>query len=282
MKIVSLIPSATEIVSALGAADELIGRSHECDTPASVRDLPVLTAPRVDPNGTSREIDDRVRHIQESYYVDADMLKQLAPDVILAHAQCEACDLSGARVVSLEPTRLSDVMDDIERVAAALERVEQGKTLRAALEARIHAAAERTRDLAHKPSVATVEWIDPLMAAANWMPELIELAGGINLFGQAGAHTPYLEWDDLWAHDPDVILVMLRGCDIDAARAHMPPLTQQPGWSTLRAVREGRVYLTDGSQYFNRPGPRLVESLEILIEILHGVDHEGTGWVRFE
>ncbi len=300
MKIVSLIPSATEIVSALGAADQLVGRSHECDTPASVRDLLVLTAPKFDPNGTSREIDDRVRYILENalsvYHVDADMLKRLAPDVIITQAQCEvcavslrdvesaveSCGLTGTRIVSLEPNRLSDVMDDIERVAAALERVEQGKVLRTALEARINAIAERTRDLPHKPSAATVEWIDPLMAAGNWVPELIELAGGINLFGQAGAHAPYLEWDDLWAHDPDVIIVMPCGFDIDTTRAQMPPLTQQPGWSTLRAVREGHVYLTDGNQYFNRPGPRLVESLEILTEILHGVDHEGTGWIRFE
>ncbi len=302
MKIVSLIPSATEIVSALGAVDQLVGRSHECDTPAQVRDLPALTEPKFDPDGTSREIDDRVRHILENalsvYHVDAELLKQLAPDVIITQAQCEVCAVSlgdvekavescglvGTRIVSLEPNRLSDVMDDLERVAAALDVVERGKELRAALDSRIKVIADRTRDLPHKPSVATVEWIDPLMAAANWVPELIDLAGGVNLFGQAGTHAPYLEWDDLWAHDPDVIIVMPCGYDINTSREQMPPLTHQPGWSTLRAVREGRVYLTDGNQYFNRPGPRLVESLEILTEILHGFDygHQGTGWVRFD
>jgi iron complex transport system substrate-binding protein len=145
--------------------------------------------------------------------------------------------------------------------------------------------ARRAGALTVKPTVACVEWIDPLMAGGNWIPELVEMAGGVALFGKAGHHSPWMTWDDLWAADPDVIAVMPCGFDIERSRDEMGALTTQPGWKTLRAIREGRVYLTDGNQYFNRPGPRLVESLEILAEVIHPeafhFGHEGRGWVKF-
>jgi iron complex transport system substrate-binding protein len=132
--------------------------------------------------------------------------------------------------------------------------------------------------------VATIEWIDPLMAAGNWMPELVEMAGGHNLFGTAGAHSPWLTWDELRRADPDILIVLPCGYDMDKTEQEMPPLTTRPDWPALRAVRTGQVFITDGNQYFNRPGPRLVESLEILAEILHPghfqFGHEGTGWRR--
>ncbi len=303
MRIVSLIPSATEIVAALGFADQLVGRSHECDHPAGIVQLPALTAPKFDPKGSSREIDDRVQLIlQESlsvYRVDDALLAQLHPDVIITQAQCEVCAVSldevkrvaqsvlsaDAHIVSLEPNTLADVLADIERVASALGVAEHGMSVRSNIEARMTAIAAQAADL-EKVTVATVEWIDPLMAAGNWMPELIEMAGGINLFGKAGAHSPWMEWDDLWAADPDRIIVLPCGYDIDKTRQEMPALTSQPGWATLRAVRDGHVYLTDGNQFFNRPGPRLLESLEILAEILHpttfNFGHSGSAWVRLE
>ncbi len=303
-RIVSLIPSATEIVCALGFEAELVGRSHECDYPPAVRALPALTEPKFDVRGTSREIDDRVQDVLQNalsvYKVDEAKLNQLAPDVIVTQAQCEVCAVSlsevervareclttPAQIVSLEPMRLADVTADILRVAEALYAPERGAELTLKLQLRLDDLARRAGELTVRPTVACVEWIDPLMAGGNWIPELVTMAGGAALFAKAGQHSPWIHWDDLWAADPDVIAVMPCGFGIERSRAEMAALTNQPGWKSLRAIREGRVYLTDGNQYFNRPGPRLVESLEILAEIMHPeafhFGHEGTGWVRFD
>lgn len=302
-RIVSLIPSATEIVCALGFEADLVGRSHECDYPPSVLSLPILTEPKLDVNGNSREIDDRVKAILRDavsvYRVFDDRLNDLKPDIIVTQAMCEVCAVSleevqrvtreclsaPAELVSLEPNALEAVFADIQRVADALHAPERGAAKIAEMRQRMEGIAARSRKQLNKPTVALVEWIDPLMAAGNWMPELVEMAGGVNLFGAAGQHSPWLEWDDLWASDPDVIVILPCGFAIERARSEMPALTRQPGWATLRAVREGRVYLTDGNQYFNRPGPRLVESLEILAEIFHpqtfDFGHEGSGWVKY-
>lgn len=299
-RIVSLIPSATEIICALGFESALVGRSHECDYPASVQRLPALTAPKFDPDGTSYAIDRRVKAIlQEAlsvYRVDAERLRTLRPDVIVTQAQCEVCAVSvqdveqavsdwldaRPRIVSLAPSALTDVWADIERVAVALGAPERGRELVAALRRRIAAVVERVGAAAERPRVACIEWIDPLMAAGNWMPELIEMAGGINLFGEAGRHSPWLDWEHVVAADPDVILILPCGFDITRSRRELPRLTGRPEWPALRAVRSGRVYLTDGNHYFNRPGPRLAESLEIVAEILHPLrcrfGHEGHGW----
>jgi iron complex transport system substrate-binding protein len=301
-RIVSLVPSATEIVCALGFEAALVGRSHECDFPPSVRRLPALTAPKFDPDGTSYEVDQRVKAIlQEAlavYRVDADLLKGLRPQVIVTQAQCEVCAVSlreveaavaawlgeGPRIVALAPGALADVWGDVQRVGDALGVPENATTLLRGLHRRIEAIEADVRALPERPSVACVEWLEPLMAAGNWMPELVEMVGGVNLFGSAGEHSLWLEWTELAAADPDVILVLPCGYGIEQTRRELSALTGRPGWATLRAVREGRVCLADGNQYFNRPGPRLVESLEILAEVLHpgAVDygHEGRGWQR--
>jgi len=299
-QIVSLIPSSTEIVCALGFESQLVGRSHECDYPEAVRRLPVCTEPKFNPEGSSYEIDRRVKAILDQalsvYRVHGDVLKELRPDVIITQAQCEVCAVSlreveeavaewvGSRpqIISLEPKTLSDVWAGIVRVAAALGVPERGAELVKTLKQRVFAIAAMARTLPPGPSVACVEWIDPLMAAGNWMPELVEMAGGINLFGEAGKHSPWMKWEELVEKDPNAIVVLPCGFDIKRTREEIPALTRRPEWSRLRAVQTGRVYVTDGNQYFNRPGPRLVESLEILAEILHpGVfrfGHEGTGW----
>ncbi len=304
MRIVSLIPSATEIVCALGLQAHLVGRSHECDYPAAVRDLPALTEPKFDVNGSSREIDERVKNVLRDalavYRVDEALLNDLKPDIIVTQAQCEVCAVSlsevervvreyldaDARIVSLEPMQTADLFADIQRVADACGVSERGASLTADLRSRMDAIAAQTADLTDKSTVACIEWIDPLMAGGNWVPELVQMAGGVELFGKAGQHSPWLFWDDLWASDPDAIVVLACGFDIARARQEMPALTRQPGWNSLRAIRNGQVYLTDGNQYFNRPGPRLVESLEILAEILHpdvfDFGHEGAGWVRYQ
>ena len=302
-RIVSLIPSATEIVAALGFESDLVGRSHECDYPPEVTALPPLTAPKFDVYGTSREIDDRVKMVLQNaisvYLVDEKKLDELKPDIIVTQAQCEVCAVSlsevervvrvclssSAQFVSLEPNQVADVLADILRVAEVLHAPERGAELTLKLQLRMDDIAKRSADLTTRPTVACIEWIDPLMAGGNWVPELVEMAGGIALFGKAGAHSPWLDWDDLWAADPDVIVVLPCGFDIERSRQEMPALTSKPGWKSLRAIREGRVYLTDGNQYFNRPGPRLVESLEILAEILHPeafhFGHEGRGWEKY-
>jgi iron complex transport system substrate-binding protein len=298
-RIVSLLASATEIVCALGFEDDLVGRSHECDFPESVRRLPVCTEPKLPVNGTSREIDESVRAIvaraTSVYRVHPEVLERLRPDVIVTQTQCEVCAVSLAdveaalcevvgsrpRLVALEPNALEDVWADIGRVALALGAPECGARLVAALRARMESVAARARGLP-RPRVACIEWIDPLMAAGNWMPELVALAGGENVFGEAGRHAPDLRWEDLVAADPDVILVMPCGFDLARSRADLPVLTRRPEWPRLRAVRSGRVVLADGNQYFNRPGPRLAESLEILAEVLHPgafpARFEGRGW----
>ena len=301
-RIASLLASATEIVAALGFRDAMVARSHECDYPHDVRTLPAVTETKIRLDAPSAAIDKDVKTLIEHglsvYKVDAPRLRVLAPDVVVTQTQCEVCavgpkDLdealahwTGRRpvVVSLAPNALADVWADIRRVAAALGAPERGDRLVESLSRRMADIAARAAALDHRPSVACIEWIEPLMAAGNWMPELVDMAGGRNLFGEAGKHSPWLTWEAIVAADPEVILVLPCGFDIPRTRAEMGPLLAPPEWRTLRAVREGRVHLMDGNQFFNRPGPRLAESLEILAEILHpGVfrfGHEGRGWVR--
>lgn len=301
-KIISLIASATEIVCALGLEESLVGRSHECDFPESVKRLPACTEPKFNVQGTSAAIDERVKALLRQalsvYRVDADKLRQLRPDVIVTQVQCEVCAVSlkdveqavcswvesRPKIVSLAPNQLSDVWADIRRVAEALGTAERGEALVHRLQERTDEIARRARGLARRPTIACIEWIDPLMSAGNWMPELVDMAGGVLLFGVAGQHSPRLSWEQFCAADPEVILVMPCGWDIAKSRQEIGVLVQKPEWAGLRAVSEGRVYLADGNQYFNRPGPRLVESLEILAEALHrdcfDFGHEKAGWQR--
>lgn len=303
MKIVSLLPSSTEIVCALGLQDSLVGRSHECDYPADVTALPILTAPKFNPDGRSYEINERVKAIlQEAasvYRVDADLLKNLSPDYVVTQSQCDVCAVSfdevqrvvcdyldtDAHVISLEPNALDDVFADIQRVADALSIPEKGKDLIASMQNRIDAIADKVSSL-DKPTMASIEWIDPLMAGGNWMPTLVEKAGGIELFGKANEHSHWITWDDLKEADPDILVMMPCGYNIDKTLSEMPALSNRPDWQTLRAVQNNQVYITDGNQYFNRPGPRLVESVEILAEILHpahfGSGHQYSGWIKYE
>jgi iron complex transport system substrate-binding protein len=285
MRIVSLIASATEVVAALGLEDQLVGRSHECDYPESVRRLPVCTSPKFAVSGSSADIDRRVKETLQAetsvYAVDAKLLDELRPDVIVTQAQCEVCAVSlrdveaavaGMRgrpkIVSLNPNSLADVWSDVRAVAAAVGVRDRGESLIAGWQGRMRAVSERVRGRP-RPAVACIEWVDPLMAAGNWVPELVELAGGINLFGEAGKHSPWMTWDDLVRRDPEVIVVMPCGFDLPRTKAELPALTERPGWESLKAVRTGRVWAADGNAYFNRPGPRLVEALELLAEAFH-------------
>jgi iron complex transport system substrate-binding protein len=302
MRIVSLIASATEIVCRLGFEKDLVGRSHECDYPETVKILPVCTGPKFDPDGTSYEIDQRVKAIVQEglsvYRVDGEKLRDLEPDVIVTQSQCEVCAVSlrdveravcawlrrCPRLVSLAPNSLADVWVDIANVADALGVPERGDELVAELGARMAAIAARTATATVRPRVACIEWLDPLMAAGNWVPELVEIAGGVNLFGAAGTHAPWMTWEELCRADPDVIVLLPCGFDIARCVRDLPALAQRDEWPRLRAVQQGTVFATDGNAFFNRPGPRLAESLEILAELLHPEQchfgHEGTGWQR--
>ena len=298
-RVVSLLPSATEIAVALGLGGQLFGRSHECDFPPFVRDLPVLTATKLEKGLTSRQIDDRVQEIVRQglsvYEVDTDRLRALRPDVILTQAQCAVCAVTPADLeqaladwtgtapilVSLAPDDLDDVWSDLQRVGDAVGARPAADAAVAELRRRMRALSAGVPPRRPRPTVAAIEWIDPLMAAGNWVPQLIEAAGGEPLFATAGQHSPWLEWEALVAADPDVIVLMPCGFQIPQTLADLAPLTGRAGWGQLSAVRKGRVFVADGHHYFNRPGPRLVESAQIIADTLRDTDAaQGPGWRR--
>lgn len=287
LRIVSLIASASEIVHALGLTPQQVGRSHECDFPDEIRALPVCTAPAIDVNGDSAEIDRRVKQqvagALSVYRVFRGVLDTLQPTHIITQTQCKVCAVSlddveralagsltcRPKLIALEPNALADIWKGIRSVAAACGVAERGDNVVRELQTRMHDIAARVCQAVTRPRVACIEWHEPLMAAGNWVPELVQMAGACNLFGQAGMHSPWMNWEELAAADPDIIVTSPCGFDLARTRSEMYWLTQRPEWPNLRAVQSGRVFLADGNQYMNRPGPRIVESLEILAEILH-------------
>lgn len=304
MRVVSLIASATEIVTALGCESNLVGRSHECDYPESIKKLPIVTETKFAADGTSYQIDQRIKAILQEglsvYRVKASLLKELQPEVILTQTQCEVCAVSlkdvematcswlesHPKIVSLHPNSLEDLWKDICKVAQALNIPQKGESLILQLQNRIQFLHQdclnQLKSRKRKPRVACIEWLAPLMAAGNWVPELVELAGGENLLGEAGKHSPWMDWDQLVRLNPDIIVIMPCGFDIARIQSELFNLTGHPLWKTLSAVQSSQVYLVDGNQFFNRPGPRLVESLEILGEIFYRDPSrekwKGTGW----
>lgn len=299
-RIVSLLPAATEIVAALGALDLLVGRSHACDFPAAVEALPSLTQPRLDPQLGSAALNRSVRATLEAvlslYQIDAEALRALAPDIVLTQTLCAACavqpdDLAAALqswtgtqpvIIALSAMRLDEVYADITDIAAALGRRLAGEALVTRIGARF--AGVSARITPYRPvRAAVIEWLDPLMAGGNWLPELVEIAGGEPLLARAGAHSPWLAAGALEAADPDMLLLTPCGFTLARIRAEAAGFLARPEIAALRAVREGRVFALDGNAYFNRPGPRLADSAEILAEILHPPDvnrFEGRAWMR--
>jgi iron complex transport system substrate-binding protein len=302
-RIVSLIASATEIVHALGLGPQQVARSHECDWPPDVLALPALTSTKFKVAGaSSAEIDRSVKGLVEQglavYEVDAQGLEAIRPDLIVTQDQCEVCAVSladveravcawtrhPAAIVSCRPHSLADVDADIRRIATAAGVPARGE----ALVKLMSAGLDRVRAaVADRPPrrLAFIEWIEPAMSGGHWMPELIAAAGGLSLFGETGSTSPWITWDAVAAGDPDVILVGPCGYDIATTRRAMRELDGNAIWPSLRAVREGRVFVADGNAFFNRPGPRLVESAEILAEVLHpevcDFGHRGSGYVAF-
>ncbi|MCP6759509.1 MAG: cobalamin-binding protein [Fischerella sp. CENA71] len=288
LRIVSLIPSGTEILAILGLTDAVVGRSHECDYPPEIQDRPICTQPRLKTNVPSSEIHNEVNQLIQSalsiYEIKTDLLERLQPTHIVTQDQCDVCAVSLSEVekavaeltqakpqiISLQPNFLRDVWADIERVANTFQ-VDALKVLEN-LEARVKIVAQKTQGLSQTeklPKVACIEWTDPLMVAGNWIPELVTFAGGEPLFSFTGHAATQLKWENLIASNPDIIIFMPCGFDLNRTRQDTELLTKRPEWQNLHANQTGRVYITDGNSYFNRPGPRLVDSLEIMAEILH-------------
>jgi iron complex transport system substrate-binding protein len=300
LRIVSLIASASEIIASLGLSRYQVGRSHECDFPPEILTLPICTSPSFPTDGSSAEIDRRVKerlaNALSVYEVSREALDALQPTHVITQTQCKVCAVSledveralmgwvssRPKLVALEPNSLADIWTDILRVADACGVPERGQEVATELQMTMRAISERACASPSRPRVACIEWQEPLMAAGNWVPELIEMAGAVNLFGRAGEHSPWMQWSELLDADPDVIIVTPCGFDLTRTTSEMYWLTNRPEWQTLQAVKNCQVYLTDGNQYFNRPGPRMVDSLQILAEILHpevfAPTLEGAAW----
>ncbi len=298
MRILSLLASATEMIAALGCLDQMVGRSHECDYPAAVGALPVVSTVQIDITASSAQIDAQVKHLARKksdredtalkalsiYALDIAKLQALRPDVIFTQTQCEVCAVSERDVtqalalltgfkpiiVSLSPYRLQDVWEDLLRVGRVLEKGAQAQALVEVYQQRLSDLAIRTASFASRPRVAVLEWLDPLMGAGNWTPELVVYAGGENLFGEIGQHSPWLIWRDLQAADPDVIVLAPCGYGLERTMQDVPLLQKHPAWADLKAVRNKSVFALDGNSYLNRSGPRLVESAELLGQMLWG------------
>lgn len=286
MNIVSLLPSATEIICELGLRDQLVGVSHECDYPVSVQTLPAVTQSRIPGDLGSDDIDRLVREqVQEgqSLYTLRDQeLAALRPDLIVTQTLCDVCAVGEAevqralsrlpgspRVLHLEPARLEEVFDSLEQVGQAAGRDAYACQVTDRLRQRVEAVRCRSAPIETRRSVVFLEWIDPPFSAGHWTPELIQIAGGQESLGQPGQNSQTLTWDRIFEADPDVMVIAC--CGFDAARtlAEFPSLQQRPGFDRLRCVQAGEVHIIDGNAYFNRPGPRLVDSLEILAHLLH-------------
>jgi iron complex transport system substrate-binding protein len=300
-RIVSLLASGTELVCALGAGDLLVGRSHECDYPEWVKRLPSVSRPTFDIAGTSRQIDERVRaRLRDKlplYEVDEGALAALAPDVLITQTHCQVCAVSAAdlahaarpallcqQVVALETGTLDAILEGFRNVARVLDLAEAGDRLVHDVAASLESLSEATRRLP-RPSVACLEWLDPIFAMGNWGPELVELAGGTSLLGRPGQHSTSLPWQAVQAADPDVLVVAPCGFGLERTLSEVHRLAEHPGWHRLRAVREGRVFVADGNLYFNRSGPSVFETPWLLAEMLHPAHfaprHEGRAWRRW-
>ncbi len=289
-RIVSLLAAGTEILYALGLGDRVVAISHECDYPVEATFKPRVTSTHIDAAADSLKIDQQVRELSAAgaslYDVDVDRLASLAPDLIVTQVQCDVCAVSehllraalakrdvfkSTAVVTLNPVSLDAVFDDILRVGEAAGRLDTAREYVAGLKSRVAVVQTVTASLADeaRPRVICLEWIEPPIVAANWMPRLVEIAGGRNGLTKAAQRSGPTKWENVVSYDPEVIVVMPCGFPLERALSEAPRLQSFPHWSGLHAVRDGRVYAVDGNAYFNRSGPRIVDSLEILAGLIH-------------
>ena len=300
MRIVSLLPSATEIVCALGLDDHLVGVSHSCNFPSDIAGLPNVTSTHVPYDQASDVIDAYVReHLtghEALYDLDIDTLHELQPDVVVSQALCDVCAVATGDVVTaleglpskpelidLTPSTLDDVFDDILRVGRELGAGEQAAAVVTALKRRRDRVSETT--VSRRPRVAFLEWLVPPFNGGHWNPELVQLAGGTDLLGSHGKPSTTLDWERLAAADPDVLFIACCGFPVERTMRDVERLAREPLWNSLRAVRTGRVYVADGNAYFSSPGPRLIDGLEIMAHALHPDCHplpDGAPLVRLQ
>ena len=302
-KIVTLIPSATEIVAFLGKKNLIVGRSHECDYPKDLNKIKKLTSPKISIDGTSREIHNQITGIIENslsvYKVDVNELKKLNPDVVITQAHCEVCAVSFSevekiiasfmnkktKIISLQPNTLDDVFNDINRVAQGLNIDEiTTKNLIKPLEERVKNIQIKSL-MQKKKKIACIEWIDPLMAAGNWIPEMVKISGGEDVFGKSGKDSHWIKFDEIQSYNPEIIIFLPCGYNIKKTKKEADSLLKNEKWQSLKAFKNKQIFIVDGNQFFNRPGPRLVESLEIFAEIIHPniyeYNHKNLNWINF-
>ncbi len=303
-KIVTLIPSATEIVAFLGKKDLIVGRSHECDYPKDLSRIIKLTSPKINVEGKSGEIHKQINEILENslsvYKVDIKELKKLEPDIVVTQAHCEVCAVSlseveeivtkhlneKTKIISLQPNTLSEVFDDIRKVAKGLNLDQKtSENLIKPLEQRVKNIQIKSLKQ-KKRTVACIEWIEPLMAAGNWIPEMVKISGGEDIFGKSGKDSHWIRFDEIKSYDPEIIIFLPCGYNIEKTKDEVENLLiKENKWSNLKAFKDKEFFVVDGNQFFNRPGPRLVESLEIFAEIIHpnlfNFNHKQSGWINF-
>ncbi len=288
MRIVSLLPSTTEIAYALGLGQQVVGVTHECDAPPQVQGTPIVTRSALDhTTASSAEIDRVVRgQLRDQlsiYHLDTELLAALQPDLILTQALCDVCavsfatvqravrDLGGTpRILSLEPTDLEGIFATITAVGAATGQDAAAATLLGTLRARVEYVRQRSAQVPYRPRVACLEWLDPPFGPGHWLPELVEIAGGHAGLGQAGQPSTRITWEEVLAFAPEVLIIT--PCGFDLARTTVEAAAILPtrhGWADLPAVRNGRVYALDGNAYLSRPGPRIVDGLELLARLIH-------------
>jgi iron complex transport system substrate-binding protein len=288
MRVVSLLPSATEICYALGI--DPVGVSHECDYPPAARSKPVVNDVRIDPDTDSAAINEQVATAEQNggiYEIDADLLADLDPDLIITQGLCDVCAVDqvlvsdvidahdiDAEVLTTDTHLLADLYDDVRRIGAATDREERAAELITDLKGRIEALRNRTAAIDERPTVAVFDWMDPVMVAGHWVPELVAAAGGRYPLMETGGRSRPWEWEEIREADPDLIVVSPCGFELEQIQAHLDDLTERPGWEDLTAVRNDRVSLLDGHNYVNRPGPRLVDTAEHLAGLVHPDEFE--------
>jgi iron complex transport system substrate-binding protein len=303
-RIISLLPAATEIVCALGLEHQLVGRSHECDYPESVKVLPVCSSAKFLSGSDSAAIDRQVKEILSEtlsiYTIDKELIRKLAPDVIITQAQCEVCAVSlsdvelalkdlldkECRIISLSPNSLEDIYNDISYLATQLGVEKAGTELLELAEERTDIIRHKLKFIVQKPKVVCIEWLSPLMVAGNWTPEIIDIAGGTPVLSEKAKHSPYVDFQSIREEDPDILVIMPCGFSVQRTLQEISLLLELPDWSDLKAVKDQRVYIADGNQYFNRSGPRITDSIEIMAEIINPKQfifgYEGNGWLSFK
>jgi iron complex transport system substrate-binding protein len=292
MRICSLLPSATEVIALLGLSDELVGISHECDYPPSVRSVPIMVEPLIPPHGlASADIDRQVSQLvaagQRLYRLKDHLLGQAQPDLILSQDLCHVCAVTPDQlhdapcslpqqptVLTLNPRTVHDVIDDVVRIGDAAGRSAEGHRLAAHLRDRLEAIRTRVQGISQRPRVACIEWLSPLYVAGHWVPEMVQLAGGQNVLAQPGSPSRVVTWDEVLASAPDVLIVMPCGFSVERTHTELLQLMQQPGQWHLSSDLVQHTYLVDASSYFSRPGPRLIDGIELLAALLHPSDHD--------